>query len=732
MSAKISRNLLLSLPVGAAAATIAFASPLPAPTGLMCDLLARPELVRIVNAHPRFSWIVNSDVRNDFQSAYEIQVAPEVSALGESKSCLWDSGKVASDRSVAVEYGGSTLQSHRSFWWRVRVWNREGRPSAWATPQEFRTGDIRSVTAALSGDDRITIPTYPQAVTAIRPARVERRRDGSYFFDFGRDAFAGLDLSFDGPAAGTSVLVRMGEKLDAAGGIDRDPGGSRRFYETKLTIDAGSHVYRVPLPKRDERLVPPAFGAAMPFRFVEVENPPCLLGENSAVQQVVHYPFDDNAARFSCSDPKLNEIWKLCHYSMKATSFGGVFVDGDRERKPYEADAYINQLGWYAADREYSIARYSLEYLILHATWPTEWQIFSVMNARADYMATGDDRSLAAFYDDLNVKTLVELARPDGLISTANAPKSLLDRLHVDRIEDIVDWPAGERDGYDMKPVNAVVNAFHYRALVDMAEIAAALGKARDAEAYREKAKNVYEAFNRVFFDPATGLYGDGEGSSHSSQHANMFAIAFGLVPADRLKTVADFVASRGMACSVYGAQFLMEALFDAGMADRAIALMIAPGDRSWRHMAEDVGTTITLEAWDDKYKPNEDWNHAWGAAPANIIPRKLMGIEPLEAGYGRMRLHPRPGGLAFAEITIPTIRGSVHEAFHSSPAQFALDVTLPANTKAEVVLPGLGGSDAAVTVDGVPKTGRIEGGDIIVDFIGSGAHKIVRVAPKR
>jgi hypothetical protein len=211
-----------------------------------------------------------------------------------------------------------------------------------------------------------------------------------------------------------------------------------------------------------------------------------------------------------------------------------------------------------------------------------------------------------------------------------------------------------------------------------------------------------------------------------------MFAIAFGLVPADRLRTVADFVASRGMACSVYGAQFLMEALFDAGMADRAIALMTAPGDRSWRHMAEDVGTTIALEAWDDKYKPNEDWNHAWGAAPANIIPRKLMGIEPLEAGYGSMRLHPRPGGLASAEITIPTIRGSVHEAFHSSPAQFALDVTLPANTKAEVVLPRLGGSDAAVTVDGVPRAGRIEGGDIVVDSIGSGAHKIVRVAPRR
>ncbi|MEO7719596.1 MAG: alpha-L-rhamnosidase C-terminal domain-containing protein [Capsulimonas sp.] len=732
MSAKIARTLLSSLALGAAATSITFAAPLPAPTGLMCDLLARPALAPIVNARPRFSWIVNSDVRNDVQSAYEIRVAPEAAVLGESKRCLWDSGKVASDKSIAVGYRGSALLSHQSFWWRVRIWNRDGRLSAWSEAQEFRTGDIRSETAQRVGDDRLTISTYPRVVTAVRPARVEHRQDGSYFFDFGKDAFAGLDLSFDGAMAGASVTVRMGEKLDAGGRIDRNPGGSRRFYETKLAVDVGSRVYRVALPKRDERRMPSELGGAMPFRYVEIENSPCVLSEDSAVQQMVHYPFEDDAASFSCSDPKLNEIWKLCHYSMKATSFAGVFVDGDRERKPYEADAYINGLGWYAANREYSLARYSTEDLILHATWPTEWQIFSVMNARADYMATGDNRSLAAFYDDLNVKTLAELARPDGLISTVGAPKSLIARLHVDRIEDIVDWPAAERDGYEMKPVNAVVNAFHYRALLDMAEIAAALGKTQDAEADREKAKKVYEAFNRVFFNPATGLYVDGEGSTHSSQHANMFAIAFGLVPADRLKTVADFTAGRGMACSVYGAQFLMDALFDAGMSDKAIALMTAPGDRSWRHMAEDVGTTITLEAWDDKYKPNEDWNHAWGAAPANIIPRKLMGIEPLEAGYGRMRLHPRPGGLTFAEITIPTIRGSIHETFHSSPAQFTLNVTLPANTKAEVVLPRLGGSDAKVTVDGVSKTGKIEGDSIVLGFIGSGAHKIARSAPKR
>ena len=42
---------------------------------------------------------------------------------------------------------------------------------------------------------------------------------------------------------------------------------------------------------------------------------------------------------------------------MKATSFCGLFVDGDRERLPYEADAWINQLGWYATNTDVTVPR---------------------------------------------------------------------------------------------------------------------------------------------------------------------------------------------------------------------------------------------------------------------------------------------------------------------------------------------------------------------------------------
>ena len=178
------------------------------------------------------------------------------------------------------------------------------------------------------------------------------------------------------------------------------------------------------------------------------------------------------------------------------------------------------------------------------------------------------------------------------------------------------------------------------------------------------------------------------------------------------------------MACSVYGAQYLLEALFEAGEADHAVALMTAGNDRSWTHMIRDVGTTITLEAWDNKYKPNQDWNHAWGAAPANIIPRKLMGVEPLEPGFGKIQIRPQPGALEWAAMDAPTVRGPVHAEFKSSPTRFALSVRLPANTMAKVCVPRRGpADDATVVVDGVRRRGQVERPFIVIEPVGSGTH---------
>jgi hypothetical protein len=181
------------------------------------------------------------------------------------------------------------------------------------------------------------------------------------------------------------------------------------------------------------------------------------------------------------------------------------------------------------------------------------------------------------------------------------------------------------------------------------------------------------------------------------------------------------------MACSVYGAQYLLEALYLAEEGQAAFDLMVARTTRSWAHMIYDIGSTITLEAWDPQFKPNLDWNHAWGAAPANIIPNKLMGIEPLEPAFARMQIKPQPASLTRASLDLPTIRGTVHADFTAAGGSFELNLTLPANTRARVLVPSLGGADDIVTVDGAEVSAQAEGDFLVVENVGSGSHTFVR-----
>jgi hypothetical protein len=721
--------------VGLILSGLALAQEPAAPSGLMCELMARPELASIGDATPEFSWVVGSAGR---QMACQILVASDREGLDKDRGDLWDSGRVATRQSTAVEYAGKPLPNHAACFWKVRTWRDDGEASPYSQAQMFRTG-------TLGGPDETT--RYPLATTMIPPTRVVKKAEGHYFLDFAKAAFGTVELTVTSPTPDRKVEVHLGE-VRAGDAIDRHPGGSRRYRMMTLTLDEGTRTYRV-LVTPDKRntgpqavKMPEYTGEAMPFRYCEIVNSPSEIDASSIRQVAVHYLFDDEASRFVSSDPVLNDVWELCKYSIKATSFCGVYVDGDRERIPYEGDAYINQLCHYGVDREYTLARYTHEYLITHATWPTEWSLHCVLIAWADYLYTGDTESIEHFYDDLKAKTLLALAREDGLISTQTGlvTPEVLASIHLSgNLRDLVDWPHGnilglqggygETDDFEFKPINTVVNAFHYRALVLMTRMATAIGKADDAARFAQAAEKVKHSFNDKLLDKSKGVYVDGEGSSHSALHANMFPLAFGLAPQEYVRSVASFIKSRGMVCSVYGSQYLLEALYEAGEDDFALKLMTdRSSDRSWPHMIYDVGTTITLEAWDNKYKPNQDWNHAWGAAPANIIPRYLIGIQPLEPGFAKVQIKPQAGTLKTACLDLPTVRGTIHVEFVSEPERsFVLDVELPANTEAVVCLPRWGSDNRQVQVDGKRVAGSLEGEFVVIRNVDAGRHRFER-----
>ena len=737
----------------------------------------RLQVAEIRSSRPAFSWVVPATKRGAAQSAWRIQIATDRSILAESKGApdVWDSGKTPGAESTAVPFGGSEpLKPSTVYYWRVQTWDETDAPSDWSAIKAFQT----AATLDESGASR-----YPLVKKVDRPQSATPLDARTTFYDFGRASFGQIRVEIDSKAAGRVALVRVGERIKD-GRVDRKPAGSTRYWEYRLPLQTGRQFYSIKtrVDKRNSSgaavLMPDYVGEVMPFRYAEVEILPASTVDAdktdkidatetgslfdaapepvvcSIARETVAYPFDVSASYFDCDDARLNRVWDLCRYSIPATTFAGYYVDGDRERIPYEGDALPNQLSHYCVDREYSLARVTLEYLIFHPTWPTEWHLQIPQIAWFDYLYTGDARHIRRYYEDIKAKTLVALAEDNGLISTRKGKTTpeFFASLHFkgssSPFGDIVDWPhkglagnenaeSGETDGFVFNDFNVVVNAYHHVALNSAKRFAEILGEEADAAFFAAQIEKHKKAFHETFFDAERGVYRDGEATDHASLHGNMFPLAFGLVPAENVASVAAFVRSRGMRCSVYGAQFLLDAVYEGGDGEYGFERMAADDLRGWLNMLR-VGSTISLEAWDDRYKPNQDWNHAWGAAPANIIPRKLVGVEPTSPGFATLRVKPQIAGLKRVDALVPTIRGPVEVRIaRPTDAVYSLAVSLPGNVKADVYVPALSDDDA-LYVDGVPAAESATGVKFVRDGafwkaenVGAGIWRFERRAPE-
>src|SRR5690554_4030458 len=703
----------------------------PADTSLE-NAVAYPEnwqFTEISTPNPVFGWMLHSESSNTKQVAYRILVASDRALLTEDSADLWDSGQVNGPQSINIPHSGKQLEPGSTYFWKVKAWDNHGTESAFSDVASFKTADTFI--------DYLT-DRHPIQKQDDYPIRINQLDGGTYFADFGKASFGRLRLNLYSETGNDSVIIHLGEARKE-GRIDREPGGTIRYSRYVIKPQQGLNTYVIAI-RPDKRntgpqaiLMPQYIGEVTPFRYCEIENYAYPLQEKDIVRETAFYPFNEHDSYFHSSDTVLNQVWELSKYSIKATSFLGVYVDGDRERIPYEADALINQLSHYGVARDYSMARYTHEYLIHKPTWPTEWILQSVLMAWEDYMYTGNTLSMEHFYEDLKAKSLTALSDENGFISTrtGKVTPEVLQSIHFNgNLRDIVDWPhtgilglekeeGGETDGFVFTDINTVVNAFHYRSLTLMSRIAEVLGKTSDQKFYLDRAEKLKRAFNTHLFDRKRGVYIDGIGTDHASLHANMFPLAFGLVPENRVDGVLQFIRSRGMACSVYGSQFLLDGIYDAHDADYGLQLLTSTGERSWYNMIR-VGSTISLEAWDNKYKPNQDWNHAWGAAPANLIPRKLMGIEPLEPGFSKIRIKPQPSSLEFAEIKHPTIKGEIKAKFKNSSNEFMLEVDIPGNTTAELHLPFYS-SKQKVFINNEPVVYKKQRNFTVIDNIGSG-----------
>ena len=271
---------------------------------LTADDISDYTFAAIRSSRPTFGWIVPDCGRATRQKSYRIVLSDNMTDALARRGNIWDSGTVRSAQSVAVEYGGNSLEPDRLYFWSVQVATDRGGRSEWSEIQPFRTASQLEEYA----------PSHrPQVRREELAARIERLDSETTLLDFGRASFASLRVSLESATGGDTVYVAIGEAMKQ-GRIDPHPGGTIRYYRYPVVLQRGRRTYDI-IPAHDGRntgpqavLMPDYIGEVAPFRYCQIENYAGSVGAGDVVRLTVTYPFDTRASHFVSDNAALNEL----------------------------------------------------------------------------------------------------------------------------------------------------------------------------------------------------------------------------------------------------------------------------------------------------------------------------------------------------------------------------------------------------------------------------------------
>jgi alpha-L-rhamnosidase len=264
------------------------------------------------------------------------------------------------------------------------------------------------------------------------------------------------------------------------------------------------------------------------------------------------------------------------------------------------------------------------------------------------------------------------------------------------------------------------------------------LGKHEDAARFAQLADQIKKAFNAEFVAP-NGRVGP------NSQSAYVLALHFDLLP-EKLRPLAAARLAEEVRKADYhlttgflGTPYLCQVLSRFGYTDLAYELLNQESFPSWLYPVKKGATTI-WERWDG-IKPDgsfqdvgmNSFNHYSYGAIGEWMYRVVAGIEAdaSAGGYKHFFVEPQPGGgLTHARATLQSPYGEIASAWQLGEGEMRLQVTVPPNTTATVLLPGRAVSQVradgkALKVGNGVTSAKAKGGVVTIE-LGSGRYEFV------
>ncbi|MCX7824684.1 MAG: glycoside hydrolase family 78 protein [Verrucomicrobiae bacterium] len=526
-------------------------------------------------------------------------------------------------------------------------------------------------------------PGPPVVVFAeLKAKKITEPQKGVYVLDMGQN-FAGVARLKVKGAPGQKIVLRFAERLNPDGTIYTTNLRSARATDTYICRGGGWETWT------------PRF-TFHGFQYVEVTG----LKQKPAPDTVVGLALSSDTpvtGRFVCSDKMLNQLHSNIYWTQRMN-----FID-----IPTDCPQRDERLGWTGDAQVY----------VRTATLNTDVQAF--FNKWLVDLCQDSQREDGQFPCVAPVK----VAGPDGGPAWADAgvicpwtiyevygDRRVLER-HYDAMCRFVEFfknrstpellpPAKYHCFGDWLSINAdtpkdiIYTAYFAYSAKLLSRIADALGKTNDAGKYRDLFNQIKAAFNKAYVAGDGRIKGD-------TQTCYVLAIAFDLVDGEKAKLAAKYLVENieardwHLSTGFIGTKDLMLALAKIGRNDVAYRLIHNDTFPSWGFSIKHGATSI-WERWDG-WTPEKGFqtpgmnsfaHYSFGAVYQWMV-ENIGGIRNDAPAYKKIVIAPTPGGkLTSADVRYDSIRGRIKTAWKKSGDKLTLDVTIPANTTATVLVP--------------------------------------------
>jgi alpha-L-rhamnosidase len=506
-------------------------------------------------------------------------------------------------------------------------------------------------TRARDGIRLVPQHAQPMRVTEeLRPVSVQRRAPGTHIVDFGQNMVGWVRLAVRGPR-GTRVQMRFAEMLEPDGSLHLSNLRSARQLDTYVLAGEADEVFE------------PRF-TFHGFRYVEVTG-------------------------------LVNQLWRNINWSQR-----GNFIS-----VPTDCPQRDERLGW-LADAQVFLATASLNMDV--AAFMTKWG-YDILDAQLPDGGFTDvaprlivEREGAPAWSDAGIIVPWMLWRRYG-------DRRLLER-HWSAMERYMDyllrhnpdllWTARRGNDYGdwlsvgaQTPREVLATAYWaYDALL-MSEIASELGLRDRAEHYSRLRAGICAAFNAAYVGDDAYVEGD-------TQTVYLLALHMGLLPEELRPRAAERLVENirrnggHLTTGFVGVGLLCPTLSECGYGDVAHELLLKDTFPSWGYSIRHGATTI-WERWDGWTEDRgfqtpamNSFNHYSLGSIGQWLYEYVAGIRAAKPGYERVLIAPEPGELEWARATYRSVRGPITSAWRQDGDTFLLEVDIPPNVMATVILP--------------------------------------------